>query len=163
MSPSIPMQYHSSETSWSQIGTPLSSVDQLLEHGANWDLECQTRSAEIPLHSHPDSLFAGEASSLPSNSLSSTGDSGFREVALDSLALFPEQAGKRVFCNIKAKPTLSSPGSIEAVERNVVATQGTRNPGRRRGPLDLKIREGANKVRKIRACASCRTKKIRVS
>jgi hypothetical protein len=60
-------------------------------------------------------------------------------------------------------PTLSPPGSIKAVESSVVATQSARNVGQRRGPLDAKTREGANKLRKIRACANCRIQKLRVS
>jgi hypothetical protein len=162
ISPSIPVQYRSSQTSWSHIGTPSLSVDQLFEHEANWDLGLQTQSAQMPLHFPPDGLFPGDALSLPPSSLSTIGDPRFKEDALESLALLPEESGKRRFCNIKAKPTLSSPGSIGAVESNVIATQRTRNVGRRRGPLDAKTREGANKVRKIRACASCRINKIRV-
>lgn len=162
MSPLIPMQYRSLETPWSHMHTPSASVDQGFEHEANWGSERQTHSAEMPLH-FLSNESAGHTFPLPCGLLSVIGDSGFREVALDSLALLPEQTGKRGLCNIKAKPTLSSPSSIEAVVNNVVATQGARNVGRRRGPLDTKTREGANKVRKIRACASCRTKKIRVS
>jgi hypothetical protein len=163
MSPSIPMQYCSSETPWSHIDKLPSNVDQGFEHGANWDLELETRSSEMPLHVVSDESSAGDALPLPYSSFSAIEDSGFREFALNSLALLPEQTGKRGFCSIKAKPTLSSPGSIEAIKSNVVATQRARNVGRRCGPLDAKTREGANKVRKIRACANCRTKKIRVS
>ena len=161
-SPSMPMQYRS-ETSWSHTATPSSSMDQRFENGTSWDLECQTHSAEMLLPFLSDDLFAGGAFPLPYSSCTAIGDPGFREVALDSLALFPDQAGSRSSCNIEAKPTLSFPDVLETVESNVVAIQGARNFGRRRGPLNPKAKEGANKVRKIRACANCRIKKIRVS
>ena len=163
MSPLIPMQYRSSETPWSHLDTPSPSVNQGFEHEANWGSEHQTHCAEMPLHFLSNEPSAGYTPSLPYSLVSIIGDSNFREVAWDSLPLLPEQTGKRGFCNIKAKPTVSPPSSIEAAVNNVVAAQGARNVGRRRGPLDTKTREGANKVRKIRACASCRTKKIRVS
>jgi serine/threonine protein kinase len=97
----------------------------------------------------------------------SEGEPNSGNVTFHSLAQRQRQSAKPVFRNIQAKQTLSSPGPIEITESSVVVTQGARNVtrivGRRQGPLKAKIREGANKVRKIRACANCRTKKIRVS
>jgi hypothetical protein len=167
MPPSMPMQYRSSESSWSQIGTPSSSVGQGLEEGARWDMEIQAHSREMPLQFLPEDVSDGNVTPLPHSSSSAEGEPNPGNVTLHPLARRQGQPAKPVFRNIQAKPTLSSPSSIEVTESSVVVTQGARNVarivGRRHGPLEAKIREGANKVRKIRACAHCRTKKIRVS
>jgi hypothetical protein len=167
MSPSMPMQYRSSESSWSQIGTPSSSVGQRLEERAGWDMEIQAHSREMPLLFLPEDIPDGNIIPLPRSSSSAEGEPNTSNVTLHSLARRQGQSARPVFRNIQAKPTLSSPSSVNVTESNVAVTQGARNVtrivGRRHGPLEAKIREGANKVRKIRACAHCRTKKIRVS
>ena len=97
----------------------------------------------------------------------SEGESNSGNVKLHSLTQRQRQSAKPVFRNIQAKHTLSSPGLIEITERSVVVTKGAKNVarivGRRLGPLEAKSKEGTCKMRKIRACAPCRTKKIRVS
>jgi hypothetical protein len=167
MSPSMPTQYRSSESPWSQIGTPSSSVGQRLEEGARWDMEIQAHNREMPLQFLPEDVSDGNVIPLPHSSSSAEGEPNTSNVTLHSLAWRQGQSAKPVFRNIQAKPTLSSPSSIKVTEKSVVVTQGAKNitriVGRRHGPLEAKIKEGANKVRKIRACAHCRTKKIRVS
>jgi hypothetical protein len=167
MSPSMPMQYRSSESPWSQIGTPSSSVGQRLEERAGWDMEIQAHSREMPSQFLPEDVSDGDIIPLPRNSSSAEGEPNTSNVTLHPLARRQGQSAKPVFRNIQAKPTLSSSSSINITESSVVITQGARNVtrivGRRQGPLEAKIREGASKVRKIRACAHCRTKKIRVS
>jgi len=163
ISPSILTLHHFSEASRSHEGTPASTVGQLLETRPTWEIEQQTHNAEMSVQLIPHDVTGAEVSLSPCNSSTVVGDANPQDVPICSLIPLQEQATTGKFCRIQAKPSCHPPVVTETTEPSVGIQSATKKTGKRQRPLEPEVREGAHNVRKLRACAHCRTKKIRVS
>jgi hypothetical protein len=115
----------------------------------------------------PDNVTVDNLISSPYGSSSAIGDCSSLNFSVTSMSQLPNETAELKFCNIQPKPTIIPSISIKVADSSSVTANGVRSAarkvGRRRGPLKTKTRENANKVRKLRACAHCRIKKIAVS
>lgn len=158
------MQPHCPEFPWSPTTAPSHGLDQLFQSDSNSNQGLHGNMVDFPVRAQYNQQSPGDASRTSFSS--SDRKRGPSQLEFDPDHLPPSTKTRRVqeYRNLFPKPTASSlEAVVEGIDDDHQETQHLKKIGKRKGPLEPEGRQGASKMRELRACAACFISKTRVS
>jgi hypothetical protein len=145
------------------MSVPSYGIPELFQGDGTLDFGLAGNMVDFPVRAQQNRQSPDDSSSTPCSSLSRKRGSSQREFNLDPLSP-PRKVRKTQGCrSIFPKFIPPSPEAVERIDDNNKEKRESRNVGRRTGPLTLKKRQKASRIRQLRACAACYLNKTPVS